>query len=861
MNLSIVESTITANHVGISHGAGGFPPAMISIVNSIIAGNAGDDHAPDSIIPGTNLDVKYSLLGDASGTTLTEAPVGSPDANGNLIGGPVNGGIDPKLGPLAYNGGPVFLDGSRMLTHALLAGSPAIDAGDPTAVAGTGGVPEFDQRGRRLRGSSIATAQLARIDMGAYERQPGETYHLVVDTLADEDDGDYSAGDFSLREAIAIANANPGSDTIEFAPELMAAGPATILLTHGELLITDAVTINGPGANLLTIDAGGNDPTPEQENGDGSRVFNVGGDNLIDAAISGLTLTGGDVNSSGGAIRSLAASLTLVDVVIAHNAVVGNSHGGGLFAVGAVDIVDSRVESNRAVNTSLNGGLGGGISASGSITITRSMVNDNETHVDGGGIYVLGGDLTLLDSTFSNNVAGGDGGAISASRSVRVERSTISGNTSGQEGGGISSNGDLSIFGSTIQANASGKGGGGILVGGLADLLVADSTISGNSAFTGGGIAHCPTPAVAGTTTIVRSTITGNHATSATAGVGGVLIVGHESRIEDSIIAVNSAVTNPDLKWNSIEPIDLRFSLIGDGSGTSLIEAPIGSPDANGNRIGGPVNGVIDPLLGPLADNGGPTKTHGLLPGSPAIDAGDPAAVAGTGGVPEFDQRGAPFSRVVGGRIDMGAVEWQVNPLPGDYNFNGVVDAGDYTVWRDTLGSTTDLRADGSSAMTPGAPDGVVDEFDYAWWKANFGNVLEQGAGSRGQGVGEEGTAGQASSGTPIAGELRLVGEVDGSDAGNEFGELRSEVMRGLETRAELEPAGGPARRSSPARGRVWHVDARERDRALLAWTVGRGDDGSREKFDVESPRWSENSSDDLSATLDEAFAVLGGGV
>ena len=75
----------------------------------------------------------------------------------------------------------------------------------------------------------------------------------------------------------------------------------------------------------------------------------------------------------------------------------------------------------------------------------------------------------------------------------------------------------------------------------------------------------------------------------------------------------------------------------------------------------------------------------------------------------------------------MGAVEWQLNPLPGDYNFNGVVDAADYSVWRDTLGSTIDLRADGSSAATPGAPDGVVDEHDHAWWKASFGQTLSVG--------------------------------------------------------------------------------------------------------------------------------------
>ena len=88
-----------------------------------------------------------------------------------------------------------------------------------------------------------------------------------------------------------------------------------------------------------------------------------------------------------------------------------------------------------------------------------------------------------------------------------------------------------------------------------------------------------------------------------------------------------------------------------------------------------------------------------------------------------YDQRGEPFTRVHGGRIDIGAVEWQPNPLPGDYNFNGTVDAADYSVWRDTLGSTTDLRADGSG-------NGLVDEDDYTVWKTNFGHTLGSGSGA-----------------------------------------------------------------------------------------------------------------------------------
>ena len=107
---------------------------------------------------------------------------------------------------------------------------------------------------------------------------------------------------------------------------------------------------------------------------------------------------------------------------------------------------------------------------------------------------------------------------------------------------------------------------------------------------------------------------------------------------------------------------------------------------------------VTNPMLGPLADNGGPTKTHALLVGSSAIDAGNPAALAGAGGVPFYDQRGPPIGRVSGGRIDIGAVERQ--PIPaavfGDYNKNGTVDAADYVVWRKTLGTTFVIAFSGS---------------------------------------------------------------------------------------------------------------------------------------------------------------------
>jgi hypothetical protein len=126
-----------------------------------------------------------------------------------------------------------------------------------------------------------------------------------------------------------------------------------------------------------------------------------------------------------------------------------------------------------------------------------------------------------------------------------------------------------------------------------------------------------------------------------------------------------------------------------------------------------------------LANYGGLTFTHALLPGSPAINAGDPNAVAGMNGVPLYDQRGAPFVRVAGGRIDMGAVESQ--PIPpvvfGDYNVDGVVDARDYVLWRAGLGDTVSplSGADGSG-------NGFVDQADYQVWRRSFGRTLPAGS-------------------------------------------------------------------------------------------------------------------------------------
>ncbi len=106
---------------------------------------------------------------------------------------------------------------------------------------------------------------------------------------------------------------------------------------------------------------------------------------------------------------------------------------------------------------------------------------------------------------------------------------------------------------------------------------------------------------------------------------------------------------------------------------------------------------------------------------------------------------------------DVGTPGWL--PLAGDYNSNGVVDAADYTVWRNNLGSTTDARADGSGSIV-GVPDGVVDQFDYAYWKANFGQSLNLGSGGGGGSEATELAAAVVEPSAVVAHDETLVDDV-----------------------------------------------------------------------------------------------------
>jgi len=226
---------------------------------------------------------------------------------------------------------------------------------------------------------------------------------------------------------------------------------------------------------------------------------------------------------------------------------------------------------------------------------------------------------------------------------MTITNSTVSDNYAGLPGpnfptgtgGGISNYGILAITNSTISGNICYRFAGGIYNNGA--LTIDNSTVSGNSAVGqhdgqpwghGGGIV--------GQVTFTNSTLSGNYSNLAAGGIEG-----------------SGALGNTILNYNSDANI----------TGTMTSRGYNLSSDDGGGNLTGPGDQInTDPMIGPLQNNGGLTLTHALLPGSPAINAGDPNFAP----PPFYDQRGSPFVRVFNGRIDIGSFEVQPprRPIP-----------------------------------------------------------------------------------------------------------------------------------------------------------------------------------------------------
>ncbi|HEX3273366.1 MAG TPA: choice-of-anchor Q domain-containing protein [Gemmatimonadales bacterium] len=460
---------------------------------------------------------------------------------------------------------------------------------------------------------------------------------LVVNTLADPGDGACNATQCTLREAIN----DPSGNAIVFASGLRGtitlAGPAQ---GGGSLVIKRSLSITGPSTGI-TIRRRPADPA--------FRIMKV--DPAVTVGLTKLALRNGRTDKQGGGILNY-GTLTLTDCTVAGNTAA--KYGGGIDNHGPLTLVRTTVSNNA----------GGGVDDH---DVALTIRNSTITYNTGGGVANRAGGLTITNSTISYNggtgighdwgtttldrvrIVGNSGGGVYGHQgTIAVSNSAILRNSTTGDGGGIATaQMRLTVTGSTIAYNTAGGNGGGISsrswVRSSYRTTLTNTTVSGNSAAYGGGVALSDGYDAGGLGTFVNSTIAFNSATSAG---GGIYETSNEDAVvqfTNSIFAKNAAVTGADLAIHTV----LRgasHNLIGDGAGT-------GFTNEDGNIVGNvaPYNAPVDPLLGPLANNGGPTSTHALLAGSPAIDAGT------SDGCPGIDQRGV--TRPQGPACDMGSYE------------------------------------------------------------------------------------------------------------------------------------------------------------------------------------------------------------
>lgn len=307
-----------------------------------------------------------------------------------------------------------------------------------------------------------------------------------------------------------------------------------------------------------------------------------------DQAVSGDLDIGGDLTINGGG-----AGTTIVDGADLDRVV----H----VVAGTTQISGLTIQNGTADSA-------GGILNHSALILNHSTVRGNTAIFGIFGVLGVGG-----------GIESGGVGAV-----LILNNSTVSGNTASYNAGGIHNVGTVTLNSSTVSGNTSGNDGGGFsnCCGGTATLN--NSTVSGNIATHGGG-------GISGGATLDNSTVSAN--TAATG--GGVYIAGGSATVKNTVVANGS-------------PNDCDGGTI-TSAGHNLIENA-GSCTIGGNSTGN-ITGV-DPVLGALANNGGATRTHALLPGSPAIDAGSPDCPP-----PTADQRGA--ARPQGGACDIGSVEFE----------------------------------------------------------------------------------------------------------------------------------------------------------------------------------------------------------
>lgn len=540
-----------------------------------------------------------------------------------------------------------------------------------------------------------------------------------------------NSGAGSLRQAIADANAAPGADTITFA----VTGTINLDNTAGTIGISEALTIAGPGSAQLVLDAGGTNRffSIVESGAPACPALSGPADYLV--TISGLTFRNGQrnvANSVGGAIISL-KSLALDDVVFENN----RARGGGAVWLAVQHPGQSlTVQNARFTGNAAREIVAGTTStyAGGAIGVAENCAGTRTQPVT----------VDIADSVFRGNVAetgvvnvNARGGAIffNGDVDVTVLRSTLDGNKARQ-----------SVVNPAVNAQ------GGAISGGAQTLSIRDSTISGNEAQRSSAL-HLFNDAVVRQTfqermrvNVTNSTISDNRAYETTTVLGfaniqlgfynSVVVGNRTDQNRTSGINLFTGPTVPASASNATPPtLQLESSVLWNPLGVRDIGKDVSTmPGAlaitsNNSIVGrlcnadcgpGPMTLVgagnqvgVDPLLGALADNGGPTQTRLPQLGSPVVNAGNNALALAT------EQRGAGFPRVVGSAADMGATEY-VPPL----NCEGFTDVAGSSGFCASVSYIRNRSITQGCTATEYCPNNLVSRLQMAAFMQRIGQPL-----------------------------------------------------------------------------------------------------------------------------------------
>ena len=634
VTVNISNSTVTENRANY-RGGGVDNHGTMNLVNTIVANSLAGGDCRNSV----TLTADHTLI-ESSGTTGCDLTNG---VNGNIIGS------DPLLGSLGNYGG-----GTQ--TYTLLPGSPAIDAGQnclatdqrgmarPQPAGGACDIGAFESQGFTLavsggngQSTMVTTAFADPLSVTVTANNPVEPVNggMVtfttpvsgasavitgspatisggagsVTATANGTAGSYTVSasmkgapanaDFGLTNtcnmSITVTNANDdGAGSLREAITRVCSGGTITFDADYEIHVLSTLTIG----KTVTIDGSGHTVTISGDNA--RRVFEIQSTGVV--TLRHLSITNGLTVNNGGGISN-AGWLSVVDCTMT-----GNKAwvGGAIYNTGTLSVEDSTLSGN----TTSKGGVGGAIcnNSGGTATIENSILTGNSAD-DGGAVYnnttTSASHLTITGSTVSGNSAVGDygaGGGLTNTGKMTIRASTISGNTTTYQGGGVANMDDtLTIENSTVTGNTAASQGGGVFNSSGVTVNISNSTVTENRAnYRGGGVDNH------GTMNLVNTIVANS-------------LAGGDCR--------NSVTLTAD------------HTLI-ESSGTTGCDLTNG---VNGNIIGS------DPLLGSLGNYGGGTQTYTLLPGSPAIDAGQNCLTT--------DQRGMARPQPAGGACDIGAFE------------------------------------------------------------------------------------------------------------------------------------------------------------------------------------------------------------